>query len=67
MVAVFPVLDKRASPFYTWSVTEGLHRLGFGSDVPADKNTTDPEQVLRLRKKTSEPGFFVTRFIATAF
>jgi SpoVK/Ycf46/Vps4 family AAA+-type ATPase len=50
---------KRALPFYTWSVTEGLNRLGFGSGVPLDANTTDPEQVLRLIKTTSEPGFYV--------
>jgi SpoVK/Ycf46/Vps4 family AAA+-type ATPase len=50
---------KKALPFYTWSVTEGLNRLGFGSGIPAEKNTTDPEQVLRLIKKSSEPGFYV--------
>ena len=33
---------KKALVLYTWSMTEGLNRLGFGSDRPQDDKNRDP-------------------------
>ncbi len=41
-----------------WSVTEGLHRLGFGHQMDGEQ-TRQPEQMLRAIKQNQEPGFYV--------
>lgn len=50
---------KRAMPLYTWSVTEGLCRTGFGSDPDPNLESTDPANLLRLIKAATEPGIYV--------
>lgn len=49
----------RASPLYTWSITEGLCRLGFGADVDGSGETADPATVLKTIKATTQPGIYV--------
>jgi hypothetical protein len=49
---------KRTTALFTWSVTEGLNRLGFGSGVP-EQGTTDVATVLRLIKTASPPAIYV--------
>ncbi len=48
----------RASPLYTWSVTEGLNRLGFG-EVPESVDTPNATTVLQNIKKADQPGIYV--------
>lgn len=49
---------KRASPLYTWSITEGLGRLGFGSGVETE-TSPDATAVLRHIKEERQPGIYV--------
>ena len=49
---------KRTLPIFTWSVTEGLCRLGFGADTDA-VDTPDPTNVLKAIKKATQPGLYV--------
>ncbi len=49
---------KRAMPIYTWSITEGLNRLGFGTGVEA-QNSTDAAEVLRHIKAERQPAIYV--------
>jgi hypothetical protein len=51
------VAMQRKLGYFCWSITEGLHRLGFGNDV----TTGDPENptdVLRAIKRQSAPALF---------
>ncbi|MEM7364495.1 MAG: AAA family ATPase [Pseudomonadota bacterium] len=50
---------SRGSPLYTWSVTEGLCRLGFGNEPEQGSDTTDATNVLRHIKQAGQPGLFV--------
>ncbi|MDA0788559.1 MAG: AAA family ATPase [Proteobacteria bacterium] len=50
---------NRASPLFTWSATEGLHRLGFGEDVGEGDHSTAPGTVLELIKQAKQPGIYV--------
>ena len=50
---------NRTSPLYTWSATEGLHRLGFGDGLSEDDDTKEPENVLKIIKDANTPGIYV--------
>ncbi len=50
---------NRTTPLYTWSVTEGLNRLGFGSGVGEDIDSTEPTEVLKMIKNASAAGIYV--------
>ena len=39
---------KRGLGLHTWSVTEGLQRLGFGGEPVGELDSREPEQALRL-------------------
>ncbi len=49
---------NRALPLFTWSITEGLNRLGFG-EQPESFNTPDATNVLQAIKDTEQPGLYV--------
>jgi SpoVK/Ycf46/Vps4 family AAA+-type ATPase len=49
----------RAMPLYTWSVTEGLSRLGFGNDPGGEVDTAEPAKLLRDIKSTPQSGIYV--------
>jgi SpoVK/Ycf46/Vps4 family AAA+-type ATPase len=50
---------KRTSLLYTWSITEGLNRLGFGSRLEDSRETEDATAALRHIKESKEPGIYV--------
>ena len=50
---------KRTSLLYTWSITEGLNRLGFGSRPETSEEPQDATAVLKHIKDSKEPGIFV--------
>ncbi len=49
---------KRGLGLYTWSVTEGICRLGFGGDAP-NTDSTDPNVALRLIKADPQANLYV--------
>ena len=49
---------NRALPLFTWSITEGLNRLGFG-EQPESFDTPDATNVLQAIKDTEQPGLYV--------
>ncbi|MBT4161862.1 MAG: AAA family ATPase [Gammaproteobacteria bacterium] len=49
---------KRTLPLFTWSITEGLNRLGFG-ERPETLESPDAEHVLRTIKDTNVPGIYI--------
>jgi ATP-dependent 26S proteasome regulatory subunit len=44
--------------YFCWSITEGLNRLGFGSDAKADADIESPIEVLRKIKQQNGPSLF---------
>ncbi|MGE8497688.1 MAG: AAA family ATPase [Pseudomonas sp.] len=50
---------KRGLGLHTWSVTEGLQRLGFGGDSMGEGATQEPEAALRLIKADLQPNLYV--------
>lgn len=50
---------KRGLGLHTWSVTEGLQRLGFGGEPLGDGATQEPEAALRLIKADPQPNLYV--------
>ena len=50
---------KRASMLFTWSVTDGLNRLGFGESVDGGPSKTEATEVLRAIKAEKQPAIFV--------
>lgn len=50
---------KRAQTWYTWNLLDGLRRLGFGADVEATEDTTDPEVALRQVRRANESALYV--------
>jgi SpoVK/Ycf46/Vps4 family AAA+-type ATPase len=48
---------KCGVPVYSWSVTEGIQRFGFGSEPSSD--CCEPEEVLRHIKASRQPALFV--------
>ncbi|MGE8362312.1 AAA family ATPase [Pseudomonas sp.] len=50
---------KRGLGLHTWSVTEGLQRLGFGGDALGEGKTQEPEAALRLIKADLQPNLYV--------
>lgn len=50
---------KRGLGLFTWAVTEGLQRLGFGGDPVGDGASTDAEAALRLIKADPQPNLYV--------
>jgi len=50
---------RRALSIVLWSVTEGLQRLGFGTDGADQHNSTEPEAALRLIKADVQPTLYV--------
>lgn len=49
---------KRGLGLYTWAVTEGLQRLGFGGE-PEQGASREPEAALRLIKAELQPNLYV--------
>ena len=49
---------KRTLPLFTWSITEGLNRLGFGAE-PETVDTPDATHVLKSIKQADQPGIYV--------
>ncbi len=50
---------KRGLGLHTWSVTEGLQRLGFGGESLGDAQTQEPEAALRLIKADPLANLYV--------
>ena len=50
---------KRSLGLYTWSVTEGLQRLGFAADASAESASLEPEAALKLIKYDPQPNLYV--------
>ncbi|MBS7664191.1 AAA family ATPase [Pseudomonas lalucatii] len=50
---------KRGLGLRTWSVTEGLQRLGFGGEALGEGATQEPEAALRLIKADPQPNLYV--------
>ncbi len=53
------VAMKKRLGYSCWSITEGLNRIGFGSDPNPASDTASPEQVLKAIKQHAEPSLFV--------
>ncbi len=51
------VAMQRKLGYFCWSITEGLHRLGFGSDATTGDPET-PTDVLRAIKRQTAPALF---------
>ena len=49
---------SRTLPLFTWSITEGLNRLGFG-EMPESADAADATAVLQTIKRAREPGLYV--------
>lgn len=50
---------KRAQTWYTWNQLDGLRRLGFGADVDASEDTSDPEKALTHIRRNNESSIYV--------
>ncbi|MGQ7815971.1 AAA family ATPase [Metapseudomonas furukawaii] len=50
---------KRGLGLFTWAVSEGLQRLGFGGDGLGEGDSRDPELALRLIKGDPQPNLYV--------
>ena len=50
---------QRTSPLYTWSVTEGMNRLGFGSRVGDPDEIEEPTDALRIIRTSRDPSIYV--------
>ncbi|WP_137888898.1 AAA family ATPase [Pseudomonas sp. 2FE] len=50
---------KRGLGLYTWTVTEGLQRLGFGAEQQGEQPTSEPEAALKLIKHDPQPNLYV--------
>lgn len=50
---------KRGMSLFTWSVTEGVQRLGFGGEPLGGEETVDPEKALRLIKSDLQSSLYV--------
>lgn len=50
---------RKAKPLYTWSITEGICRLGFGADTPAVDNSRDATEVLKIIKASLDSAIYV--------
>lgn len=50
---------KRGLGLFTWAVTEGMQRLGFGAEQHGEQPTTEPEAALKLIKHDPQPNLYV--------
>ncbi|MDH5737450.1 MAG: AAA family ATPase [Gammaproteobacteria bacterium] len=50
---------RKALPLYTWSVTEGLNRLGFGHEPEGAGNSSAPGEVLKIIKSAKDSAVYV--------
>ncbi|WP_230425708.1 AAA family ATPase [Spartinivicinus ruber] len=50
---------KRQLALFSWSITTGMQRLGFGIDLDQDQGFDKPEAALQLIKQSPEPGLYV--------
>ncbi|WP_277052517.1 AAA family ATPase [Zestomonas thermotolerans] len=50
---------KRGLGLFTWSVTEGVRRLGFGGEPLGSEPTQDPEAALKLVKHDPQANLYV--------
>lgn len=50
---------KRGLGLFTWAVTEGMQKLGFGSGPLEDTASVEPEAALRLIKADPMPNLYV--------
>jgi len=49
---------QRTLPYFTWSITEELNRLGFGAE-PEPIDSPDATNVLKAIKAAGHPGLYV--------
>ncbi|MBD2840266.1 AAA family ATPase [Pseudomonas sp. JM0905a] len=50
---------KRGLGLFTWAITEGLQRLGFGGDGMGEEDSREPETALKLIKADPQPNLYV--------
>ncbi|ABC32787.1 ATPase of the AAA+ class [Hahella chejuensis KCTC 2396] len=50
---------KKSLPLFSWTVTDGLKRLGFGFDLEQEDMLKDPEKVLEHIKRSHTASLFV--------
>ena len=50
---------RKALSLYTWSVTEGICRLGFGNDAPSNEQNKNPTEALTTIKNAREASVYV--------
>ncbi len=50
---------KRGLGLYTWAVTEGMQKLGFGGEPQGDMPSFEAEAALRLIKHDPQPNLYV--------
>lgn len=50
---------RKAMFLYTWSITEGICRLGFGEDKPSVDSSRDATEVLKLIKSSTDSAIYV--------
>lgn len=49
---------RMSRPFYRWTITDGLTRLGFGFELMPDEASVEPGQVLTQIRKMRQSGVF---------
>lgn len=50
---------SRSTPMYTWSITDGVQRRGFGFEMARDEKYQDPEAVLQYIKQEKSSAIYV--------
>ncbi len=50
---------KRSLPLYSWTITDGLKRRGFGFDLEEKQRLQEPDEILEHIKRTSTAGIYV--------
>jgi SpoVK/Ycf46/Vps4 family AAA+-type ATPase len=49
---------KKSKPFYRWTATDGLQRLGFGFEMQQEETFSDPVKLLQFIRKSRAPALF---------
>ncbi len=50
---------KRSLPIYSWTITDGLKRQGFGLELEEKNKFDDSDEILNHIKRSSTPGIYV--------
>jgi len=50
---------KRSLPIYSWTITDGLKRRGFGLELEEKDKLDEPDDILKHIKRSSTPGIYV--------